>query len=364
MQALGHQSDGGAHFAAASEQAKTDEPGIRANQAEANRLYQRGVAAARSGQRRVAAVLLTRSVQLNPRNEGAWLWLSGVLDDPHQVAFCLQSVLKLNPDNVRAQKGLRWLEEREVLPETPRKHVALLDVQVEEPLNQRTAREHGESWWVNWRRSRRDMGRVRLLFWSVPLVLLGLALILYESFALAVQQSHQTPPIPAVLSAAVVNEADLNMAIQPIFEEELASVREMRVIRYISTLEPLRQQLRNAVDSYRNATNQPGGASIGHVAAAQRLRSQVEQAHTTLSQVTPPTELQSAHADYIQGLELELEAIDAILSFYSSFEVEQANLAALRFQQASASFDSARVLLDGYSHQSGLISPISVHTPR
>jgi len=45
------------------------ESGIKSNEIEASRLFQRGVAAARGGQRRVAAVLLGRAVQLNPRHE-------------------------------------------------------------------------------------------------------------------------------------------------------------------------------------------------------------------------------------------------------------------------------------------------------
>ena len=45
------------------------ESAIKSNQREAARLFERGVAAASSGQRRVAAVLLARVVQLDPRHE-------------------------------------------------------------------------------------------------------------------------------------------------------------------------------------------------------------------------------------------------------------------------------------------------------
>src|SRR4051812_19612050 len=94
------------------------ETAIRANTSEAHRLYQRGVAAARGGQKRIAAGLLTRSVQLDPHNEAAWLWLSGVLDDPHQMAFCLNAVLRLNPANEHAQRGIRWLQDHKLLDES------------------------------------------------------------------------------------------------------------------------------------------------------------------------------------------------------------------------------------------------------
>src|SRR5258708_39845831 len=88
------------------------ESAIKSNQREAARLFERGVAAASSGQRRVAAVLLARVVQIDPRHEMGWLWLSGVLDEPNEIAFCLRSVLTVNPHNERALQGLIWVEER------------------------------------------------------------------------------------------------------------------------------------------------------------------------------------------------------------------------------------------------------------
>ena len=73
------------------------ETAIKSNEREAAQLYRRGVAAARGGQRRVAAGLLSRAVQLNPRHELGWLWLSGVLDAPDEIAFCLRSALAYVP---------------------------------------------------------------------------------------------------------------------------------------------------------------------------------------------------------------------------------------------------------------------------
>jgi len=339
------------------------EAGVRANTAEANRLYQRGVAAARGGQRRIAAGFLTRSVQLDPRNERAWLWLSGVLDDPHQIAFCLRAVLKLNPANERAQKGLRWLEERQLLQGQP-KPSPVLNVQLDEPLPQREAREHTESWWVNWRRTRRDMRRVQLLFWSVPLILLSLALMLHQSFGTAVEQSNNPPPVPAEISSAVMPEVSVENSVVPILESEMASVRQGKLISYFDTMDAMRQQLRNAVDSYRNATSRPGGTSVGHASAAQRLRDQVEQIHTSMKAVTPPAEVEQAHASYLRGLEVEIDALKELLEFYSSYEVERANRAALGFQEASGYINRARAEFDRYAQQIGLLNTVPVHTPR
>src|SRR5919197_6482084 len=95
------------------------ESAIKSNQREAARLFERGVAAARGGQRRVAAGLLARTVQLDPRHEMGWLWLSGVLDEPNEIAFCLRSVLAVNPHNARARDGLAWLEQRALIPAQP-----------------------------------------------------------------------------------------------------------------------------------------------------------------------------------------------------------------------------------------------------
>ncbi len=358
-------SDGSMAFSTiAPSKNNVTETGIKAHNAEAVRLYQRGVAAARGGQRRVATGLLTRSLQLDPDNEQGWLWLSGVLDDPHQIAFCLQSVLKINPANERAQKGLRWLEERNPLHNTPRTASALLDMPVLEHAPQDEARTYGESWWVNWRQTRREMNRVRLLFWSIPLVLLCLALVLHHAFSLAIEQSRTPPVLPPVLSSAVRSEAEPLRIDEPVLDEELAAVREVRTISYLSTLEPLRQQLRTAVNNYRTATHQTGGASVAHVTAAQRLRSQVERAYVTLKELTPPPELSNAHDDYVRGLALELEALDAILDFYSTFKVERANEAAIRFQEAGFYFDRARIVLDAYTIGGGLISSVSGYNPR
>lgn len=195
-------------------------------------------------------------------------------------------------------------------------------------------------------------------------MLLGLTLVLYQTFSLAVAQHTQPQIAPAILSVAVMSEESQEPTIVPILDAETASIREVQAISYISTLEPLRQQLRNAIDSYRNATNQPGGASVSHVAAARQLRTHVEHAYVTLEELTPPQSLQDAHNDYVRGLGLELEAIEAVLEFYSSYEVGAANRAALRFQEAGLYFDRARAVFGSHDQQVELSSAVSSFTPR
>jgi len=70
------------------------------------------IEAARNGRREQARDLLLRVVETDARNERAWLWLSGVVDDPSDVQVCLENVLALNPANTRARQGLEWLHAR------------------------------------------------------------------------------------------------------------------------------------------------------------------------------------------------------------------------------------------------------------
>lgn len=62
-----------------------------------------------AGDKARAQELLQTAVQLDPRSEEAWMWLSGVFTAPDDMAECLQRVLEINPQNEQAQEGLRWL---------------------------------------------------------------------------------------------------------------------------------------------------------------------------------------------------------------------------------------------------------------
>lgn len=75
-------------------------------------LLQRGIALARSGKRAEARAVLLEVVEGNERDEQAWLWLSGVVDDPEDVRVCLENVLAVNPEHTQARQGLEWLNAR------------------------------------------------------------------------------------------------------------------------------------------------------------------------------------------------------------------------------------------------------------
>jgi twitching motility two-component system response regulator PilG len=75
-------------------------------------LLQAGIAAAKKGDKAAARQVLTEAIRLDPNNELAWLWLSGVMELPHDTLRCLQRVLEINPNNTSAQAGLKWAQDR------------------------------------------------------------------------------------------------------------------------------------------------------------------------------------------------------------------------------------------------------------
>jgi tetratricopeptide (TPR) repeat protein len=75
-------------------------------------LLKRGIAAAKAGRREEARQALLRVVELDERNEQAWLWLSGVVESLDDRRACLESVLAVNPKNPYARQGLRHLDQQ------------------------------------------------------------------------------------------------------------------------------------------------------------------------------------------------------------------------------------------------------------
>jgi tetratricopeptide (TPR) repeat protein len=73
-------------------------------------LLRQGVAICKAGQHQEARRILTQVVELDPDNESAWLWLSGVVDSLQERRHCLEQVLRINPGNAHARNGLTWLE--------------------------------------------------------------------------------------------------------------------------------------------------------------------------------------------------------------------------------------------------------------
>jgi tetratricopeptide (TPR) repeat protein len=77
---------------------------------QAKELRQRGIAAAKAGDKEQARQLLQQSIRLEPTSEPAWLWLASVARDSRERMFCLRKILEINPSNEQAIKALRQLE--------------------------------------------------------------------------------------------------------------------------------------------------------------------------------------------------------------------------------------------------------------
>jgi tetratricopeptide (TPR) repeat protein len=351
----------------------TSETGVQAHPAEARELVERGIAAARGGQRRVAAGLLARALRLDPRDERAWLWLSDVVDDPAQRMFCLQAVLQINPANPYARRGLAYLQRQGTDTSRPVADLSPPTVSPESttnpppPPSSKVVTQSSHDWWFHWRWQRRETSRVRLVLWLIPIVLLTVALLLHQSVsrareeALAALAAAQTQTFSVETTSATALPTPTPL---PVLEAEPLAVVESLTVSYLSAVDDIRAALRTATDTYRQETSQPGGASVNHVAATQRLRATVAGALATLGELRPPGVLVPAHEDYRRGLELELAGLDAILEFYSTYDVSHANRAALRFQEARAFVERAQLSFQTQRQLLGEQSLLSAYTIR
>jgi tetratricopeptide (TPR) repeat protein len=88
----------------------------------ANELLREGIAAVKAGQKEEARQLLMQVVELDERNEQAWLWLSGIMGTPEERRICLENVLSINPDNAHAHAGLVWLDQQTPAPTAGEDH--------------------------------------------------------------------------------------------------------------------------------------------------------------------------------------------------------------------------------------------------
>jgi tetratricopeptide (TPR) repeat protein len=73
------------------------------------RLLRAGIDALKAGDNARARELLGQAIRRNPRDERAWLWLSGALETDRERRQCLERVLELNPHNAAARNGLAML---------------------------------------------------------------------------------------------------------------------------------------------------------------------------------------------------------------------------------------------------------------
>jgi len=84
------------------------------NTNEFQKLLQKGIEAAKNGERENARDFLMQATEIDALSEDAWMWLSSISDYPEERIAFLNNVLTINPTNDRAKT---WLAETEALLE-------------------------------------------------------------------------------------------------------------------------------------------------------------------------------------------------------------------------------------------------------
>ncbi len=69
-------------------------------------MLQEAIQAVRQGQRTRARDLLTRLLRLDQNNPDYWLWLSAVVETTAEQVYCLETILRLQPEHTAARQGL------------------------------------------------------------------------------------------------------------------------------------------------------------------------------------------------------------------------------------------------------------------
>ncbi|MFN3491762.1 MAG: hypothetical protein ACK40V_06035, partial [Anaerolineales bacterium] len=69
-------------------------------------IFQDAVEALRRGNKLRAKELLTLLLKSDQNNAVYWIWLSAAVDSQKERIYCLQTALKLDPENATAKRGL------------------------------------------------------------------------------------------------------------------------------------------------------------------------------------------------------------------------------------------------------------------
>jgi len=74
--------------------------------AEDDVVFQEAVEALREGKKARARELLTGLLKTDQNNATYWVWMSATVDSAKERIYCLQTALKLDPQNATAKRGL------------------------------------------------------------------------------------------------------------------------------------------------------------------------------------------------------------------------------------------------------------------
>ncbi len=81
---------------------------------------QQAITAIKSGDKATGKQLLIEVIKADPNNETAWLWMTNVVSSDVERIRCLQNVLKINPNNEAAKKGLATIQQRQASQQPPK----------------------------------------------------------------------------------------------------------------------------------------------------------------------------------------------------------------------------------------------------
>src|SRR5215207_7061346 len=71
-----------------------------------------GIEAAREGKKAEAKGFFQQVVDLDDKNEKAWMWLASLVETDEERRVCLSNALFINPNNERAQTAMAKLDAR------------------------------------------------------------------------------------------------------------------------------------------------------------------------------------------------------------------------------------------------------------
>jgi tetratricopeptide (TPR) repeat protein len=314
--------------------------------AEAQDYFVRGMAAARGGQRTVAARLLREAVRLNPYHEHAWLWLSGVLDDRDDAIFCLRSVLDINPDNEGARAGLEQLA---AAPSHATESILAPWIEGESSGYGRRGDERA-SWWAQWRDAQTVWRSIRRFVWVIPLLLLAVTAVLR---LILIYQPLPTFATYRDLEATPVGFLGVVQPTPMIEYTPLADDGQHAALdRYWQDLAAIRARLHIAVGAYRQQ-GEHSRTTVDRAAAVRILLEELDRSQTALAGLRPPAGARDAHALYMGGLAEERQALDDLLTFYTTGDAKFANRAGTRLQTARIRIAEA---LDAWSRHAAATS--------
>ena len=73
-------------------------------------MFEQAITHIRAGEIEKARPFLIDWLKQNPNDENAWLWMTKCVPEPEQRRYCFEKVLKINPQNQYAIRGLRHLD--------------------------------------------------------------------------------------------------------------------------------------------------------------------------------------------------------------------------------------------------------------